>query len=296
MSGTKVNNYAIGDDNIEALMLAMDQNVKGQSSISLTEMSTTTVPKIAAGSWIEVNGTTFKFDSDETLTGSPSDGVVYIRIIPSTSTCTAEMTNTAPTWSNSKQGWYGTSGSANYRYIPFWMKKSSSTYYKEKCVTGTSFINNNIIIVDIAGILLTRGATDGTAYSEYATLVATRDYRGEVGSGTTGITIAQTGLYRITLTGWLNYSTTYTYNNYVYTTVRVFKNSSGTAFPFSKIRVGAIEASFELDNSHQHSIDIIKPLAAGDVLRPQLYWGWEVSADTSTLTSGDMQFIVEQLR
>lgn len=127
MSGTKVNNYAIGDDNIEALMLAMDQNVKGQGSISLTGMSTTTVPKIAAGSWIEVNGTVFKFDADETLTGSPSDGIVYIRIVPSTDTCTAEMTNTAPTWSDGKQGWYGTGGAANYRYIGgIWIKSGTS--------------------------------------------------------------------------------------------------------------------------------------------------------------------------
>lgn len=130
MSGTKVNNYAIGDDNIEAVMLTTDQIFKGLCSVSLTEMSTTTVPKIAAGSWIECNGTLFKFDADETLTGSPSDGVVYIRIIPSTDTCTAEMTNTAPTWSDSKQGWYGTSSAANYKYIGGCTKSSTSYTYK----------------------------------------------------------------------------------------------------------------------------------------------------------------------
>ena len=141
MAGTKVNNYAIGDSDIEAVMLTTDQIYKGQCQVSLTEMSTTTVPKIAAGSWIENNGTLFKFDSDETLTGSPSDGIVYIRIVPSTSTCTAEMTNTAPTWSDSKQGWYGTSGAANYRYIPIWLIKSSSVYYKYTEIHKNRFCN-----------------------------------------------------------------------------------------------------------------------------------------------------------
>lgn len=131
MAGTKVNNYAIGDSNIESVMLTTDQIYKGQCQVTLTEMSTTTVPKIAAGSWIENNGTLFKFDSDETLTGSPLNGIVYIRIVPSTTTCTAEMTNTAPTWSDSKQGWYGTGGAANYRYIGgIWIKYGSGYFGK----------------------------------------------------------------------------------------------------------------------------------------------------------------------
>lgn len=150
MAGAKVNNYAIGDSDIEAVMLTTDQIYKGQCHVTLTEMTTTTVPKIAAGSWIENNGTLFKFDSDETLTGSPSDGIVYIRIVPSTTTCTAEMTNTAPTWSDSKQGWYGTSTYANYRYVGGCTKSSSSYTYKfillEKNGLGLKYYRNSFSI------------------------------------------------------------------------------------------------------------------------------------------------------
>lgn len=202
MSGTKVNNYAIGDDNIEALMLAMDQNVKGQGSISLTEMSTTTVPKIAAGSWIENNGTVFKFDADETLTGSPSDGIVYIRIVPSTDTCTAEMTNTAPTWSDSKQGWYGTGGAANYRYI---VKMNKSTY---SAYTGKMILENNYALVPQGKfekvLMLARvsGSISYNSASNLSTVISTTldTHSGLSSSGV--FTVPIKGIYRVTVDGF----------------------------------------------------------------------------------------------
>jgi hypothetical protein len=130
MAGDKVNNYSIGDSNIEELMVTQDSSFKRQSTCSLTEMTTQTVPKISSGSYIECNGTLFKFSSDETLSGSPSNGVVYIRIIPSSTTCTAEMTNTAPVWNDLKQGFYGSGASENYVYLPYLLYKSALGYDK----------------------------------------------------------------------------------------------------------------------------------------------------------------------
>ena len=193
MAGAKVNNYSIGDSNIESVMLTTDQIYKGKSQISLTEMSTTTVPKIAAGSWIENNGTLFKFDSDETLTGSPSDGIVYIRIVPSTTTCTAELTNTAPTWSDSKQGWYGTSTYANYRYLPFWMVKSSAVYWKSNKIHSARFVNHVSGVFD-GSVGTQSGITTGT-YTRDPVLVDGIDALGEISSS--GITISKPGLYRL---------------------------------------------------------------------------------------------------
>lgn len=128
MAGQKVNNYSQVDSNILELQLTTDKTFKGYHQLTLTNYDNTTVPAIAAGSAIEVNGALFKFDSEEAITGSPSDGTVYVTIVPGTTDCTAAFTNTAPTWSDSKQGWYGTGGSANYRYVEYVMTKSGSNY------------------------------------------------------------------------------------------------------------------------------------------------------------------------
>ena len=132
MSGSKINDYAIGDQNIQSVMLTLDKAFKGFHQASLTNYNTTDESAIAAGSVVEVNGALYKFDSDESITGSPSDGTVYIQLVPSGDTITAAYTNTAPTWSDSKQGWYGTGGSANYRYLEFiFIKTGSNWVYKD---------------------------------------------------------------------------------------------------------------------------------------------------------------------
>ena len=130
MSGSKINDYSIGDSNIQSVMLTLDKAFKGFHQVSLTNYNTTSESAIAAGSVVEVNGAFYKFDSDESITGSPSDGTVYIYLVPSCYTVTAAYTNDAPTWSDSKQGWYGTGASANYRYIGGVTKNSTDWTYK----------------------------------------------------------------------------------------------------------------------------------------------------------------------
>ena len=130
MAGDKINNYTQIDTNILELQLTQDANFIGKHNLSLTNYTSTAVPQIAAGSYLEVSGTLYEFLTDETITGSPSDGATYIYVIPATGTCTAEYTNTGPTWSDSKQGYYGTGASANYRYLEFYMVKSGSSYTK----------------------------------------------------------------------------------------------------------------------------------------------------------------------
>ena len=117
MAGSKINNFSIGDSNIQSVMLTLDKTFKGQHQVSLTNYSTTAESQVAAGSVIEIGGALYKFDSNESITGSPSDGTVYIMAVPSGDSVTCAYTNTAPTWSDSKQGWYGTGGTANNRYI-----------------------------------------------------------------------------------------------------------------------------------------------------------------------------------
>lgn len=128
MSGSKINDYSIGDENIQSVMLTLDKAYKGLHQVSLTNYNNTSASQIAAGSVVENNGALYKFDSNESIAGSPSNGTVYIRLVPNGDTITAEYTNTAPTWSDSKQGWYGTGGDANKRYIEFQLFLSSTQW------------------------------------------------------------------------------------------------------------------------------------------------------------------------
>ena len=136
MAGDKVNNYSQVDSDILALQLTTDKTFKGYHQLTLTNYDNTTVPAIAAGSAIECNGALYKFDTEEAISttdpvtsAAVADGTVYVVIVPGATTCTAAFTATAPTWSDSKQGWYGTGGQANYRYIEYVCQKSGTSYY-----------------------------------------------------------------------------------------------------------------------------------------------------------------------
>jgi hypothetical protein len=130
MAGSKLNTYGVGDVNLTNLMQVLDATRLGFSAIELTEWTTTTVPKIAAGSKVEVNGAMYKFDADETITGSPSDGLVYIKVVPSGDSITAEFTNTAPVWRNDLHGYYESAVSVN-RYVAT-VQKATASYTRKR--------------------------------------------------------------------------------------------------------------------------------------------------------------------
>jgi hypothetical protein len=145
MAGSKVSNFAIGDSNIQSVMLTLDKTFKGQHQVSLTNYDTTAESQVAAGSVIEIGGALYKFDSNESITGTPSDGTVYIMAVPSGDSVTCAYTNTAPTWSDSKQGWYGTGATVNNRYLEFEIIKSGSSWIKSLYVPNPkkTYITSN---------------------------------------------------------------------------------------------------------------------------------------------------------
>jgi len=142
MAGSIINTYTQLDTDILALQLTSDANFAGKHTVSLTNYNTTGLPAIAAGSIIEVSGALYEFTSDEAITGSPSNGAVYIQIIPGATTCTAAFTNTAPTWSDAKQGFYGTDAAANYRYLEYKMTKSGTSYGNKQRITYDDNLDN----------------------------------------------------------------------------------------------------------------------------------------------------------
>lgn len=145
MSGVLINDYSNSDSNILAVQSTLDKTFFAKiDSITLTNFDNSTQPAIAAGSIVECNGALYSFSSEESISltdpvtsSTVADGTVYVCLVPSTSTITAAFTATAPTWSDSKQGWYGTGGQANYRYIARCLK-ASTAYDRKKYLTEKS--------------------------------------------------------------------------------------------------------------------------------------------------------------
>lgn len=173
MAGSKINDYGVGDVDLTSLMETTDAQRIGYHSVTLTNYDNTTKPEIAAGSKIEVNGGLYKFDSNETITGSPADGTVYIRLVPSGDSITAEFTATAPTWADDKQGWYGTGGASNYRYVNFIMTKSGTSYSDKRYYVHDPMKNvENFGNVDIGTLEVDNFATTLQAQDGYIKLGA----------------------------------------------------------------------------------------------------------------------------
>ncbi len=123
MALTQINSYTQIDTNIQAVQTTLDKTRIGMMSVSLTNklLSVYTVPAIAAGSWVEVGGALYSADTEQAIsTTDPitgvtvDDGLIWFVI---SSAGAAYMTKTAPTWSDAKQGWYGTGDYAADRYI-----------------------------------------------------------------------------------------------------------------------------------------------------------------------------------
>ncbi len=173
MAGTEVNLYSVGDVDLTAMMDTLDRQRITFHALSLTNYDNTSLPAIAAGSHEEVAGTLFKFTVEEAITGwgaIANDTAAYIKLVPAGTdpdTVTAEFTDTAPTWSDAKQGWYGTAAAANHRYIGGLHRVDAATY-SQKWLYGTFDTSIQTIKVygdgtigdlDISGSLILSGAS-----------------------------------------------------------------------------------------------------------------------------------------
>lgn len=99
---------------------------KGYYNLEFTNMGNNSLPAIAAGSSVDVDGSIAYFASEEAITDpGVSDGIVYVTISNSAGTAVANFTNTPrPDYDYDKKGCYGVSGE---RYV-LELYKSSSTY------------------------------------------------------------------------------------------------------------------------------------------------------------------------
>ncbi len=156
-AGSEINLYSVGDVDLTALMNTVDLQRVTYQGLSLTNYDNTALPAIAAGSLVEVAGALFKFASEEAITGWAGVGVgaAYIKLVPAGTdpdTVTAEFTDTAPAWSDAKQGWYGTGGNANNKYVAGLYKVDAATYSKKYLFHSINKSNLNIKLYGDGGV------------------------------------------------------------------------------------------------------------------------------------------------
>jgi len=275
MAGSKLNNYSIGDSNIQSVMLTLDKTFKGLHKVSLTNYNTTSESQIAAGSIIEVNGAQYKFDSNESITGSPSDGTVYIMAVPSGDSVTCAYTNTAPTWSDSKQGWYGTGGTVNNRYLEFFMTKSSAIYdNKNSLVLGSNRSSTRAFGLYRLSSSITH-TTTGSKQLSYDIKVGENKISWNNSSGE--LTILQSGLYAIYWTPGTSGSGTF------FSSLTLSHNFTGLfATAFAVISTSGAPFNPLFGSYGYVSI----PLKNGDVLKPTI----DISVAGSTVQNFERTF------
>jgi len=114
MSATKISDYSIGGSNWTELLTTIEKQRKGFNGISLTNYDNNSLPAIAEGSYFEISGSLYGFESEEAITGTPSSGNINYIYINGT-TFVPVWTTTAPTWSDAKNGWYD--AGETHRYV-----------------------------------------------------------------------------------------------------------------------------------------------------------------------------------
>ena len=117
MAGYRVNNYDTSTADITSLMETIDATRTGYIALSLTEYDSTARPEIAGGSLVEVCGALFRFSTTESIstTGVTSTAaqMYYIKLVPTSSQCSAQFSTTASAWREDLQGYYHSTISNN---------------------------------------------------------------------------------------------------------------------------------------------------------------------------------------
>jgi hypothetical protein len=120
MSGSIIATPAYKAQDWQSFATQVEKQRLGFIALSLTNYDSNSEPQIAAGSVVEISGSLFKFDSNDSIGGTPTTGQMnYIMLEVSGSgdeqTASGSWTTTAPTWNDGKQGWYEATG--NKRYV-----------------------------------------------------------------------------------------------------------------------------------------------------------------------------------
>ena len=286
MSGTKVNEYSNADLNIEATQDTVDKTFFGKiDAITLTELTTTTVPAISINSVVENNNTFYEFATEDAIsttdpvtTATVADGTVYVCLIPDLGNDEIDgaFTATAPTWSDTKKGWYGTGDQANYRYLPIKMTKAGALYSAKIFFPVNAILYYTFPAIEptyTTGALVNASlsADDGGSSSYTDIVFNTEDLDIAANyNDTTGVfTAPRNGYYRFEVTLIFNFTANSTYvidvRNYIDTSAR-------HTYTRKEYRVNGTAESDQINLS-----DYVQ-LTAGETYK----WAWQVSTGTAS--------------
>lgn len=145
----------------------IEQQRLGYNGITLTNFTdATSAPAIASGSKVEVNTSLFFFGSDESISNWASvgnDTAGFIKLTVAGTDVTASFTETAPIWSESKQGYYASAASTE-RYIGGVFRATAAAYenkwlYQSRWKFGIDSANSEMSI-EHPGLIIKQGASD----------------------------------------------------------------------------------------------------------------------------------------
>lgn len=118
-------------------------NGYGHIKMSFNNWTGTSKPEITKGSVIEIGGACFYAAADEDIDPGAgwgaiaNDTLVYYMFGVSGTTATSEVTTTAPTWDDEKQGWYNAGLTKRY-YLQVY-KDGSGNYTQKTLMTGQNY-------------------------------------------------------------------------------------------------------------------------------------------------------------
>jgi hypothetical protein len=209
-----------------------------------------------------------------------------VTLVPSGDSCTAGFVDTAPTWSDSKQGYYYTGDYANYRAVGRAIKATAAYECKEIFYNREYGKDDYPIVCSL---------NSGTTSTEIWAFSVRYDNKSVYNDSTYRITIPEKGIYKIFFSaGFLNQSTTATATCYI----GIDKNPSsvsgtsiitpGTVYQGTKILLGTFLADAVPPQDYNSPIgnsilNIILELNAGDLLYPfrSVTTGAEIYAPSS---------------
>lgn len=135
----------------------IEYSYSGYENIEITEFDTINEPQIKAGSIIEVNGTIYRFDVNESIVDwstHSAEPPLYVILTGDGNTCTPYATSTIPVWDGTRNGYYV----GDSRAIPYGFKgafgaaeeatiSSSDPYYE----AGSFWYDDDLVIIEVGG-------------------------------------------------------------------------------------------------------------------------------------------------
>jgi len=202
-------------DQISTSVSIISSGLIGYQGISLTDFTLSSASLIATGSAIEIAGAYFKATVDITPNASSwtaitSNTTAYLTLTASgtagSQILSAAWTNTAPTWSTSKQGWYASAASV-VRVVATAYKNGATSYL------GKRILNNEQDILPVKHnwqgevVLITTGSglwtVPSDVYKIRVTCVGGGGGGGSFSATTNGTSGSNTTFYTVTGIGGL---------------------------------------------------------------------------------------------